>query len=84
MIQFLRIVGGVLIVVGALVILTWLIKPLREAWPHLIDAFRSFPVAVQIGLIVAAIGFLLLFSSIIWERLEDRKREGSSLLDEDN
>ena len=84
MIQFVRIMGGVLIVIGAFVILTWLIKPLREAWPFLIDAFRSFPAAVQIGLIVASIGFLLLFSSIIWERLEDRKREGSSLLDDDN
>lgn len=84
MIQFIRIMGGLLIVSGAIVILTWLIKPLREIWPHLINGFRSFPVAVQIGLIIAAIGFLLLFSSIIWERLEDRKREGNSLLDDDN
>ena len=84
MIQFVRIMGGVLIGVGVVVILTWLIKPLREAWPFLIDGFRSLPMAVQIGLIIAAIGFVLLLSSIIWERLEDRKREGNSLLDEDN
>ena len=84
MIQFIRIFGGLLIVIGAIVILTWLIKPLREAWPFLIDAFRSLPAAIQIGLIVAAIGFLMLLSSIIWERLEDKKREGSSLLDDEN
>ena len=84
MIQFIRIMGGLLIAVGVLVILTWLIKPLREAWPHMIEAFRSMPIAVQVGLIIAAVGFLLLLSSIIWERLEDRKREGDSLLDEDN
>lgn len=82
MIPFVRILGGLLIVVGAIVILTWLIEPLRAVWPLAIDGFRSLPIAIQIGLIVAAIGFLLLFSSIIWERLEDRKQEGS-LLDDD-
>ena len=83
MIRFVRIMGGLLIVLGAIVILTWLIEPLRAVWPVLIDGFRSLPIAIQIGLIIAAIGFLLLMSSIIWERLEDRKREGSLLDDDD-
>ena len=82
MIQLVRILGWLLMVVGALVIATWLIKPLREIWPSLIKWFQSLPLAIQFGLIIAAIGFLLLLSSLIWERLEDRKSEGN-LLDED-
>ena len=82
MIQFVRIFGGLLIVLGAIVILTWLIEPLRAVWPVLIDGFQALPIAVQVGLVIATVGFLLLFTSIIWERLEDRKREGS-LLDDD-
>ena len=83
MIQFVRILGGLLMAIGALVILAWLIKPLRQAMPAMYDAFRSLPGAIQFGLVIAAIGFLLLMSSIIWERLEDRKREGR-LLDDEN
>ena len=82
MIRFLRILGIVLVVLGAFVILTWLIKPLREAWPFAVQWFQSLPIAIQIGLAIAAVGFILLFSSIVWERLEDRKKEGS-LLDDD-
>ena len=83
MTQFVRILGGMLMAIGALVILAWLIKPLREVMPMVYDGFRALPGAVQIGLVMAAVGFLLLISSIIWERLEDRKREGR-LLDDDN
>ena len=83
MIQFLRILGGVLMGIGALVILAWLIKPLRQVLPTIYDGFRSLPGAIQFGLVIAAIGFVLLISSLIWERLEDRKQEGS-LLDDDN
>ena len=82
MIRLLRVLGIVLVVIGAVVILTWLIEPLRELVPFLIDGFQELPVAVQIGLIIAAIGFTILFSSIVWERLEDRKSEGSLLDDE--
>lgn len=82
MIQLVRIVGGLLMAIGAIVILTWLIKPLRAIWPFVFDWFRSLPGAIQFGLVIAAVGFLLLLSSLIWERLEDRKREGN-LLDED-
>ena len=83
MIQFVRILGGVLMALGVLVILAWLIKPLREAMPVIYDGFRALPGEIQFGLVIAAIGFLLLISSLIWERLEDRKREGR-LLDDDN
>ena len=82
MIRLLRVLGIVLVVIGSVVILTWLIKPLREAWPFAIEAFQELPLPIQIGLIVAAVGFTILFSSIIWERFEDRKSEGSLLDDE--
>ena len=82
MIRLVRILGGILMALGVIVILSWLIEPLRKVWPFLFDSFRLLPGAIQFGLIVAAIGFLILISSIIWERLEDRKKEGSLLDDE--
>ncbi len=83
MIRIIRILGVLLVLLGGIVILSWMIKPLREIWPFLFDWFRSLPGAIQFGLVIAAIGFLILFSSIIWERLEDRKNE-DGLLDDDD
>ncbi len=81
MIRLIRILGVVLMVAGAIAILTWLIEPLREIWPVAVDWFRGLPMAIQVGLVLAAIGFTLLLGSVIWERLEDRKSE-SDLLDD--
>ena len=81
MIRLLRIIGITLICLGGLVILTWLIEPLREIIPLSFVWFRSLPLAMQIGLVLAAVGFVILFSSIVWERLEDRKLE-TNLLDD--
>ncbi len=81
MIRFLRILGVVLIGAGALTILSWFIEPLRKIWPLVFQWFSGLPLPIQTGLVIAAIGFLLLFSSVIWERIEDRKSEGN-LLDE--
>jgi hypothetical protein len=77
MIRLLRIVGFMLIAAGAISVATWLIKPLRFIWPWL----RQLPVAIQVGLLAAAAGFLLLLGSVIWERLEDHERE-KDLIDE--
>lgn len=82
MTRLVRILGVILMAAGAVVTLTWFVKPLRMLWPTLIDGFRALPIAIQIGLALAAVGFLLLFGSLIWERLEDRTKE-SDLLDED-
>ncbi len=82
MIRLVRILGVVLMAAGVIVILTWLIEPLRELLPAIVDGFRSLPITIQIGLTLAAIGFLLLFATVVWERIEDRKSEGN-LLDED-
>ena len=77
MIRLIRIVGFLLIVAGAVSIASWLIKPLRFVWPWL----RQLPLAIQIGLGGAALGFLLLLGSMIWERLEDHEKE-KGLIDE--
>lgn len=67
MIRLVRILGVLLIGAGAVVLLTWLIEPLRYLWPWL----RSLPLALQVGLAAAAAGFILLLGSLIWERLEE-------------
>ena len=82
MIQLVRILGWLLMAVGAVVIATWLIKPLRQVWPAITEWFQMLPLPIQVGLVIAALGFLLLISSLIWERIEDRKHEGN-LLDDD-
>jgi hypothetical protein len=66
-----------LIAAGMVSVATWLIKPLRFIWPWL----RQLPIAIQIGFAAAAVGFVLLLGSIIWERLEDHERE-KDLIDE--
>lgn len=76
MIRFLRILGVMLIVIGAIAILSWFIEPLREAWPFVWKWFQRLPIAIQVGLSIAVVGFLMLFSSVVWERMEDRKQEG--------
>ena len=77
MTRLIRIVGFLLIGAGALVLASYLIEPLREIWPW----WRQLPLPIQIGLAVAAFGFLLLLGSVLWERLEDRESE-RGLLDD--
>jgi uncharacterized membrane protein len=77
MTRLIRILGFMLIAAGVVTVATWLIKPLRFIWPWL----RQLPIAIQIGFAVAAVGFLLLFGAIIWERLEDHERE-KDMIDE--
>jgi membrane protein implicated in regulation of membrane protease activity len=72
-IRLTRIVGFLLIAAGAVVLLTWLIKPLRFVWPWL----RALPWPIQLGLGVAAAGFLLILGSLVWERLEEREQDRS-------
>ncbi len=77
MIRLLRILGFLMIVAGTIVLLTWLIKPLRMVWPWLM----ALPLPIKIGIGVAAAGFLLLMSTLIWERWAEREHD-RSLLDE--
>ena len=77
MIRLVRITGFLFIGVGALLILTWLIEPLRELRQLVYD----LPPIVRIGLAMAAVGILILLGSLLWERYEDREND-RALLDE--
>ena len=78
MIRLIRLIGWLMIVAGALALLTWLIEPLRFIW----RALLALPLPMQIGLGAALAGLLLLLGSLLWERLEDRKTD-RNLGDED-
>jgi len=69
--RLIRITGFLLIAAGALVGLSWIIKPLRAIWPWL----KELPLAIQIGLGSAAVGLVLVFASLLWERFEDREQD---------
>ena len=52
-------------------LLAWFVEPLRQLWTWL----RMLPGPIQLGLGAAAVGFLLLLASLLWERLEDRDKD---------
>lgn len=77
MIRLVRIAGFLFIAVGALLILSYLIEPLRELWKLVYE----LALPVRIGLAMAAAGLLILLGSLLWERYEDRESD-RELLDE--
>ncbi|MDJ0653933.1 MAG: hypothetical protein QNJ40_07260 [Xanthomonadales bacterium] len=68
MIQLLRILGILLVLAGALVLITWVIEPIRKLWPLLL----TLPTPVLIGIVVAFVGIVLVLASLIWERWQER------------
>ncbi len=81
MIRLIRTTGFLLIVAGILVIVVWLIEPLREALLELWPKLRQLPIPIQVGAALAALGLLILMVSLIWERFADREND-RTLLDE--
>jgi len=77
MTQLTRIIGLLMMISGGLVILTWLIEPLRQYWPVLL----ALPMPIKIGLGIAAVGVLLLVGSLLWERWQEREQDRSLLED---
>ncbi len=71
MTRLLRITGFLLIGAGAVVILVWMIRPLRAIWPWLI----ALPPAIQIGIGVAALGLVVLMASLVAERIGEREAD---------
>jgi membrane protein implicated in regulation of membrane protease activity len=69
MIRLIRIFGFLMMATGAVILLSYLIPPLRALWPF----FLKLPLPIQIGLGAAAIGFLLLLATLLWERWEERE-----------
>ncbi len=70
MIRLLRIVGFLLIIAGLLLAASWFIEPLRELWPLLLD----LPLPIRIGMIVAGIGLLVVFATVVHDSLTADKR----------
>ena len=66
-----RLFGFLFLWIGALLLLSWFIKPLRAIGP----LFLQLPLLLQIGLVIVAIGFILLLGTVIWERIESRKAD---------
>jgi len=61
MISLLRWVGSLLIIAGGLLAGSWFIEPLRALWPLIFD----LPLPIRIGLVVAAIGLLVVMATVI-------------------
>lgn len=68
MIRLVRTTGMLMFAAGVLLLLTWLIEPLRLLWPW----FQGLPLPVQLGTGAAALGLLIVLASLIHERMEDR------------
>ena len=73
MMRKIRHLGFGLIGLGVLILISYMIPPLRGLWP----LFRQLPFAIQLGLGAAILGFGLLIVSIIVERIEDRQHDRS-------
>jgi len=71
MIRLVRIAGFLLTAAGAVILLTWVVEPLRAVWPWLL----GLPWPLRLGLGAAALGLLLLVGSILWERFEERGQD---------
>lgn len=65
MTEVLRITGWLMVVVGALLVGSWFIEPLRQLWPLLFD----LPLPIRIGLLIAGVGLLVVFATVVHERM---------------
>ncbi|MDH3733882.1 MAG: hypothetical protein OEU54_10130 [Gemmatimonadota bacterium] len=77
MIPLLRNAGFGLIILGLVLVLIWVIAPLRAVWPWLM----MLPLIMRIGVIAAALGLAVLLGSLITERVREREAD-KSLLDD--
>ncbi|NKB88269.1 MAG: hypothetical protein GKS06_08625 [Acidobacteria bacterium] len=73
MIRLLRITGFLLIGIGAAIVASYLIKPLRLLWPWLL----ALPLPIQIGGLIAGFGITLLCGTILWERFDNYESDRS-------
>ncbi|MGB0514436.1 MAG: hypothetical protein ACPGJE_06320 [Wenzhouxiangellaceae bacterium] len=65
----LRIAGWLMIVLGALLAASWFIGPLRELWPMLLD----LPLPIKLGLLVSGLGLLVVFGTVVHDRMQADK-----------
>ena len=67
--RLLRRVGLGLIVLGTVLVLVWVIEPLRMLWPLI----QGLPLLIRIGVLAAAIGLTVLLGSLVSERIRERE-----------
>lgn len=75
--RLLRVVGFGLMLLGAALILAWMITPLRAIWPWV----HSLSLPIQLGLLAAGLGLAVLLASLITERIGEREAD-RQLLDD--
>lgn len=71
-----RSLGIGLLVLGVVIAASWFIEPIRNAWPLFWAWLLTIPFVIRIGLVIAVVGFLIVFSSLLVERAKDREAEG--------
>lgn len=79
MTSVLRITGFLMMLAGGLLAASWFIEPLRELWPMLL----SLPLPIRIGLAVAGIGLVVVFATVVHDRLRADKDSLREELGED-
>ncbi len=78
MIRWMRISGFALMALGVLTIVGYFVEPLRHYWRVLLE----LPIPILVGLTAGSLGFLMLFSSLLYERWESRDAD-RALRDDD-
>lgn len=68
MVRGMRIVAVAMMLLGILLIISYIISPLRLLWWW----FRHMPFPLQIGFGVAGVGLVILFTTMLFERVANR------------
>ena len=68
MIKLFRWMGYLLIAGGCITLVTVVLPSLHKMYLFI----RGFSIPVQIGLVAAVLGLLILMASLIWERIQER------------
>lgn len=71
--KWIRRTGFALILIGALIFLSWFVEPVWE----ILHLFNRLPVPLQIGSAVAIIGLTVLILSLLAERWTEREADAS-------
>lgn len=71
--KWIRRTGFALILIGALVFLSWFFEPVWE----ILQLFNRLPMPLQIGSTVAAVGLTVLMISLLAERWSDREADAA-------
>ena len=71
--KWIRRTGFALILIGAIVFLSWFVEPVWD----ILHLFTRLPMPLQIGSVVAAVGLTVLILSLLAERWSDREADAS-------